>query len=169
MNLNPFAWSFRAQFAFGALVCAALLGYALYLQYYRFLDPCPLCIFQRIAFIKLGVVFALGALHGPKSASWRRGYGVLACLIAAGGAAVAGRHLWLQSLPADQVPACTSMGLDYMLASFPLQEVLAKVLTGSGECAVIDWQFLGLSMPGWSMVWYVILGLGALWAAFRRR
>lgn len=169
MTANLFSWPFRAQFAFGALVCAALLGYALYLQYYTYLDPCPLCIFQRIAFVALGAIFGLGALHGPKSVGGRRAYGVLAFLSAAAGVAVAARHLWLQSLPADQVPACTSMGLDYMLEAFPLSEVLAKVFTGSGECAVIDWQLLGLSMPAWTLVWYLILGLGALWAGLRRR
>lgn len=168
MSLNPFAWSFRAQYLLGALLCAALLGYALYAQHVMFLDPCPLCIFQRVAFMALGAVFLLGALHGPKSAGGRRAYGVLAALAAAGGISIAGRHVWLQSLPADEVPAC-GPGLEYMLEAFPLREVLNKVFSGSGECAEVDWTFLGLSMPAWTLVWFVALGVAALWAGFRRR
>lgn len=165
--MNPFSWSFRAQFLFGAVACAALLGYALYAQYQMFLDPCPLCIFQRVVFMGMGVVFLLGALHGPKG--WgRKVYGASAFFVAAIGMGIAGRHVWLQSLPPDQVPAC-GPGLEYMLDAFPLSKALSMVFTGSGECATVDWSFLGLSMPGWVLVWYVFLGLGALWAGFRRR
>lgn len=165
--MNPFSWSFRAQFLFGAVACAALLGYALYAQHKMFLDPCPLCIFQRVVFMGMGVMFLLGALHGPKG--WgRKAYGGLVFFIAAIGMGIAGRHVWLQSLPPDQVPAC-GPGLEYMLDAFPLSKALSMVFTGSGECATVDWSFLGLSMPGWVLVWYVLLGLGALWAGFRRR
>lgn len=165
--MNPFSWPFRAQFLFGAVVCAALLGYALYAQYRMFLDPCPLCIFQRVVFIVMGIVFLLGALHGPKG--WgRKVYGVLAFFVAAIGMGIAGRHVWLQNLPADQVPAC-GPGLDYMLEAFPVGKTLSMVFTGSGECANVDWSFLGLSMPAWVLVWYVLLGVGALWAGFHRR
>lgn len=167
MPLNPLLWNFRAQFALGALVCAALLGYALYLQHRMFLDPCPLCIFQRVAFIALGVVFVLGALHGP-GVRGRRVYGVLALLAAIGGVGIAARHLWLQSLPPELVPAC-GPGLEFMLQSAPFTDVLVKVFAGSGECAAVDWQFLGLAMPAWTLIWYVLLGLGALYAGFARR
>ena len=165
--MNPFSWPFRAQFLFGVVACAALLGYALYAQYQMFLDPCPLCIFQRMVFIGMGIVFLLGALHGPKG--WgRRLYGVLVFFIAMIGVGIAGRHVWLQSLPADQVPAC-GPGLEYMLDAFPLNKTLSMVFTGSGECANVDWSFLGLSMPAWTLICYVLLGLGALWAGFRKR
>lgn len=167
MNLNPFAWPFRGQYALGALLCGALLAYALYAQHVMFLDPCPLCIFQRVAFMVLGAVFLLGALHGPASAAGRRGYGLLAALVATAGAAISARHVWLQSLPPDEVPAC-GPGLEYMLEAFPLREVLSKVFVGSGECAEIDWTFLGLSMPAWTLLWFVGLGLAALWAGLRR-
>lgn len=168
MSLNPFAWNFRAQYLSGLVVCLALLGYALYAQHVMYLDPCPLCIFQRMVFIALAAVFLLGALHAPKSVGGRRFYGVLAFLTAAVGVSISGRHVWLQSLPADEVPAC-GPGLEYMLEAFPFRDVLARVFTGSGECAKIDWSFLGISMPGWTLIWFVVLGFGALWAGFRRR
>lgn len=167
MRLNPFTWSFRAQFGLGFLLCAALIGYALYAQYRLYLEPCPLCIFQRVAIMALGVVFLLGAVHGPSSRGGRGFWGALAFLAAGGGAAIAGRHVWLQSLPAEEVPAC-GMGLEYMMETLPFWDVFSRVLRGSGECAEIDWTFLGLSMPGWTLVWFVAFGLGALWAGFRR-
>jgi disulfide bond formation protein DsbB len=169
MTLNPFAWSFRAQFLFGLTCCAALLLYAIFAQYEQFADPCPLCIFQRIAMAGIGVVALLGALHNPKSVGGRRTYGVLAFLAAAIGAAIAARHVWLQHLPPDQVPAC-GPGLNYMLESMPSYfDVLKKVLQGSGECAEINWTFLGFSMPEWTLLCFVLLGVGALAAGFRRR
>lgn len=165
--MNPFSWPFRAQFAFGALACAGLMAYALYAQHHMFLDPCPLCILQRVVFMVMGIVFLLGLVHGPKG--WgRKLYGVLVFLLALLGAGIAGRHVWLQGLPPDQVPAC-GPGLDYMLQAFPLKKTLGMVFSGSGECAKLDWKFWGLSMPGWTLIWYIGLGLGALWAGFRRR
>lgn len=166
--MNPFRWSFRAQFLLGFLACAALLAYALYSQYYGGLMPCPLCTFQRGAFILLGAVFLLGALHAPKGQGGRRAYGLLALLAAGLGMVVAGRHVWLQHLPADQVPAC-GPDLSFMMEAFPLADVLRKVFTGSGECAEVDWTFLGLSMPEWSLAWFAGLALLALYAGFRRR
>ena len=160
--------SFRTQFLLGFAICAALLGYAFYSQLHDGLEPCPLCIFQRVAFFALGVVFLIGGLHAPKSTGGRRGYGVLALLAAVSGIAVAGNHVRLQHLPPDQVPAC-GPGLDYMLDAMPISGVIRKVMTGSGECANVDWSFLGLSMPEWSLIWFVLLALWAGYAAFRRR
>jgi disulfide bond formation protein DsbB len=150
----------------GALTCAGLMGFALYAQHGLGLEPCPLCVFQRVAVIALGVVFALAALHGPRGAG-RIVYGLLAVLAAAGGAGVAGRHAWLQSLPPDQVPAC-GPGLDFMLDTFGLGEALRMVLSGSGECAEVAWSFLGLSMPLWVLLWCVSLGIFAAWVNWRR-
>ncbi len=166
--MNPFNWSFRAQFFAGFLACAALLGFALYSQYVGGLLPCPLCSFQRGAFVALGLVFLAGAVHGPRGRGGRGVYGVLAVACAALGAAIAGRHVWLQSLPADQVPAC-GPDLSYMMEAFPLADVLRRVFTGSGECAEVDWTFLGLAMPAWSLVWFVLLGVWALHAGLKRR
>lgn len=160
--------SFRARFLLGFLACAGLIGYALYTQFFGGLLPCPLCIFQRVAFAALGVVFLIGGLHAPAGRSGRRVYGVLALLASVVGIAIAGNHVRLQLLPPDQVPAC-GPGLDYMLDSMPIDGVIRQVMTGSGECANVDWTFLGLSMPAWSLVWFVLLAGWAAYAAFRRR
>jgi protein dithiol:quinone oxidoreductase len=166
--LNPFAWPFRAQFAAGALACFALLAYALYVQYQLFIDPCPLCVLQRVAFIALGLVFAVGALHGPRGRSGRRVYGVLAAIPALVGAGIATWHVRLQYLPPNEVPSC-GMGWEGMVQTLPLHQAVARAFTGSGECAEIDWAFLGLSMPAWTLLWFIALAFGALWAGFRRR
>jgi disulfide bond formation protein DsbB len=168
MAANPFRWTFRAQFLLGFAVCAALIGFALYTEKVGGLLPCPLCIFQRLAFAALALAFLLGGLHGPRSTGGRRAWGVLALLTAGIGIAIAGRHVWLTHLPADQVPAC-GPGLDYMLEAMPLDSVVRQVLSASGECAKVDWTFLGLSMPAWSLAWFVLLALWALVGAFRRR
>ena len=167
--INPFRAPFRVQFLLGFLACAALLAYAFYTQFREVnpLEPCPLCIFQRIAFFALGAVFLLGALHGPATAWGRRVYGVLALVAAAIGVAVAGRHVWITHLPADQVPSCGAP-FEFMRQSMGTLKLIQKVMTGSGECAKIDWTFLGLSMPEWSLIWLLALGLWAGYAAFRR-
>ena len=168
--INPFRTSFRIQFLLGFLACAALLGYAFHTQFRDVnpLDPCPLCIFQRIAFFSLGGVFLLGALHGPVKAGWKRVYGVLALIAAGAGIAVAGRHVWITHLPADQVPSCGAP-FEFMRQSMGTMKLIQKVMTGSGECAKVDWTFLGMSMPAWSLIWLVVLALWAGYAAFRRR
>jgi disulfide bond formation protein DsbB len=165
--MNPFRASFRTQFLLGFIACAGLLAYAFYVQFQDGLEPCPLCIFQRVAFAVLGLVFLIGGLHAPKVAAGRRVYGVLSVLAAGVGIAIAGRHVWLQNLPPDQVPTC-GPGLDYMIDAMPISGVIRKVLTGSGECASVDWTFLGLSMPAWTLVCFVVLAAWAAFAAFRR-
>lgn len=145
--------------------CALLLGIAYYLQYVEGMEPCPLCIFQRVVFMALAVVFLLAALHHPRSVG-SRVYGGTMLLIAGIGIAIAGRHLWLQSLPPDQVPLC-GPGLSYMLDVFPLHEVVRNVLTGSGECAEVD-LILGVSIPVWSLTGFAILGLFGLLLNWRR-
>lgn len=169
MRPNPLAWPFRFQFALGLLACAGLMGYALYAQHAMGLDPCPLCIFQRVAMMALGVVFLVGTLHAPSGRVGRGIYAALAVAAAGVGAGIAGRHVWLQSLPPGEVPACSMMSLEYMRDAFPLQDVIRRVLTGSGECAEIDWVFLGVSMPGWTLAWFIGLGLWAVWAGLRPR
>ena len=146
----------------GALACAGLMAYALYAQHMLGLEPCPLCIFQRVAVITLGALFLLAALH-PAGNTGRRAYAFLLGLVALAGIGVAGRHVWLTTLPPERVPAC-GPGLDFMLESFPLKDALAMVLSGSGECASVEWRFLGLSMPGWVLVALVCLGAwGVVW------
>lgn len=167
MTASPLSASFRRQYLLGFLACAGLLGYAFYLQLHDGLEPCPLCIFQRVAFFALGLVFLVGAIHGPKTARARKTYGVFSLLAALGGILVAGNHVRLQHLPPDQVPAC-GPGLDYMLEAMPITGVIRKVMTGSGECAAVDWTFLGLAMPAWSLICFLVLAAWAAYASFRK-
>lgn len=155
----------RTGYALGFLVCAGLLGFAYYLQYFEYQEPCPLCMLQRVAFLDMMVVFGVAALHGPQ----RRGamiYSALLFVMAAMGAAIAGRQVWLQHLPPDKVPAC-GPGLEYMLESFPLSDALQKIFAGSGECAEAGWRFLGLTIAGWSLAWFIVLGALAIAVALR--
>ncbi|MFI4869496.1 MAG: disulfide bond formation protein B [Steroidobacterales bacterium] len=148
-------------------LCLALLGYAWYAQGVLRLEPCPLCIFQRVGVAAAAVPFLLAALHNPRH--WGAAlYGALIVLAALATMAVAARHLWIQHLPEGAVPACGAT-LSYLLDVFPVTDVIRKVLSGSGECARITWSFLGLSMPGW--VFIAAAGLGGLgaYANFARR
>lgn len=149
----------------GFLACAGMMAYALYAEHVLGLEPCPLCIFQRVATIGLGIVFLTGAIAGPGKLKQRLN-AALILIAAAAGASVAGRHVWLQNLPPEQVPAC-GPGLDFMLDAFPLARVFEMVFTGSGECANISWSFLGLSMPSWTLICFVVLGVFGIWANLR--
>jgi disulfide bond formation protein DsbB len=151
----------------GFAVCAALLSYAYYAQHFLHLEPCPLCIFQRVGVFALGVVFLIAAVHDP--VTWgRRVYAVLIALAALATAGIAAKHLYIQSLPPDAVPACGA-SLAFMMKVFSLSEVIAKVLTGSGECAKITWTFLGLSMPGWVLMAALALGVYGIWINLRHQ
>ena len=159
--LTPRPWYF-----FVTLACAGMLCYALYIQHFDFIDPCPLCVLQRVAYMWIGGVALLAFVLNP-GGPWRWVFGTLITLGGLAGLGVAGRHLWLQSLPPDQVPDC-GMGLNYMLETMPFTEVLSEVFYGSGECADVYWTFLGLSMPGWTFLWYLAFTLGTitvLWKA----
>jgi disulfide bond formation protein DsbB len=151
----------------GFLACVAMMAYALYAEYQLLLEPCPLCVFQRMATISLGIIFLLAALHNP-AGSGRRGYALLLLLAGGAGLGVAGRHVWLQNLPADEVPAC-GPGFDYIVDAFPLSDALKMIFTGSGECATIDWRFLGLTMPSWVAICFAALLLLGLYANLKAR
>ncbi|HET7197059.1 MAG TPA: disulfide bond formation protein B [Burkholderiales bacterium] len=155
----------RASFALPLAVCAALLGYGYYLQHVQDLEPCPLCLVQRGFFYAVAAVCLVAAAHGPRRIGISL-YGVLAALFAAGGAATAGRQVWLQHLPKDKVPQC-GPDLFFMLQNLPLSRTLQKLVQGSGECAAVDWKFLGLSIAGWALVWFAVLGVYLLWLAAR--
>jgi disulfide bond formation protein DsbB len=149
----------------GFFVCLGLLGYAYYLQYVDGIEPCPLCILQRVAVAGMGLVFLVAAFHNPG----RIGaivYALLQLAIGGAGAAVALRQLWLQSLPKDQVPAC-GMSLNYMLDTLPLADTVKKVFEGSGECAEKGWVFLHLSIAGWTLVFFIAM-IAASFALSRR-
>ena len=150
---------------FGFLSCGALLGYSAWLQFGIGLSVCPLCVVQRLSFVMVGAVFLLYALINPVRSSVRIPLGLLAALFSLMGLLVAGRHVWLQGLPPDQVPTC-GPGLQYIMETFEPWEALRLVLGGSGECAEVDWRFLGLSIPGWAAVWfsgYLVVGLTLAW------
>lgn len=141
----------------GFLACVALIGYALYAEHVLGLAPCPLCIFQRVAVIVIGVIFLIATIHGPRRIGARI-YGGLIALAALGGIAIAARHIWIQAQPPGTVAACGA-DLDYMMEILPLKEVVTKVLTGSGECGTVDWTLLGLSMPWWVLISLVALAI----------
>ncbi|TFH86640.1 disulfide bond formation protein B [Billgrantia azerbaijanica] len=164
-------WSVRRWSLAGLAFCALMMGVALVLEHVVGLEPCPLCIFQRVAVLSAAAVFLVAALHDPVGRLGAGLYGALSLAAVLGGIGVAGRHLWLQSLPPDQVPSC-GPGLDYMLDVLPMQEVVSMVLSGSGECAEIDFLFLGVSLPGWTLVGFLVLALfplGLLWRALGRQ
>lgn len=145
----------RWYFALTALVCSGLLGFGYYLQYHDGLEPCPMCIFQRLCFIGVALVSAIAAVHGPARLG-ARVYGALVVVFAGIGAAIASRQVWLQHLPEDRVPEC-GPGLEFMLEMYPLAEVIRKGLQGTGECAAVDWTFLGASIAEWSLLCFVAL------------
>ncbi len=136
------------------LACLGLLGFGLYLEHGQGLEPCPLCVFQRIAFISIMLIALVAAIHAPKRTGHRLYSGLIAVAALTGGA-IAGRQVWLQHLPPEKVPAC-GPGLDYMLESFPLGQALKMILSGSGECAEVDWTFLSFSIAEWSLLWFVL-------------
>lgn len=151
----------------GVLATAAMMAYALYSQHVLLLDPCPLCIFQRIAVIALGFVFLLAAVHNPV-ATGKRVYAGLIALPMAFGVGVAAWHIRLQNLPPDEVPSC-GPGFDYIIGNFPLNDALRLIFEGSGECADVSWRFLGLSMPAWVLISVLLLGGAGIWNNLRRQ
>ena len=156
----------RVNFAL-FLASAIGMGFALYLQNYQHLEPCPLCIFQRIGLMVMGAFALIAALHNPKQLIMRRLYSLLATLGILWSVGVASRHVWIQHLPPEDVPAC-GPGLDYWLQTFPLQSVVQKVLHGSGECAKVDWTLFGWSLPHWGLLFFSVLLIINLAQLFRK-
>ncbi len=156
-------WSWLVVF----LAVAGLLGYGYYLQFVKYLDPCPLCITQRFFYYGIGIAALIGVVAAR---SWlaQRIVGLLALLSAIGGLATAGRQVWLQHLPADQVPEC-GPGLQFWLENMPFMRTLELLFKGDGNCAEVHWRFLGLSIAEWSLVWFVIFALFALRMLFMRK
>lgn len=149
----------------GFLLCTAMLGIAAYFQVVDHLEPCPLCILQRVFTLFVGIIMLLAVLHNPKGVG-NRIYGVLAGTVALVGAGVSARHVWLQNLPAEQVPSC-GPGLNFMLDNFPLGDALNMVMRGSGECAEVLWTLMGFSIPAWTLLAFILLALVALGQVFR--
>lgn len=150
----------------GFLACTGMMGFALYAQYVLLLDPCPLCVFQRIATIALGLVFLAAALQNPGRIGGRV-YAFLVLVAAGFGVGVAGWHVYLQNLPADKVPGC-GPGFEYIMENFALFDALELIFQGSGECADVVWRMLGLSMPTWVLIGLGGLGIAGIWNNLRR-
>ena len=152
------------RLVYGAIfaVCTALLGFALYLQHVQGLEPCPMCILQRYAFILTGVVAAAAAVHDP-ARTGRRIYSALLVLTAGSGAGVAARHVWLERNPPRILDCGADLG--YMVESFPLAEALPMIFRGTGDCSRVLWRFLGLSIAEWALVWFLIFIVAAILAA----
>jgi len=150
----------------GFALCAALIGYAFYSQAYLGLEPCPLCIFQRIGIALLGAAFLAAALHDPRG--WGRYvYASAIALAALATLLVAARHVYVQSLPPGSLPSCGAP-LAVLLRFTPVWEVVRKVLTGSGECSEVNWRFLALTMPAWVLLWALALGTAGVIANLQR-
>jgi disulfide bond formation protein DsbB len=157
-----------ARLGFGAIfvACAALIALALYLQEQEGLEPCPMCILQRYAFVVLGIVALVAAIHGPRGVMLKV-YGALVALVALAGAGVAARHSYIQHFP----PKTESCGtdLEFLVNTFPISQALPKIFAGSGTCSAVDWKMMGLSIPEWALVWFLVFAVAAAWIAFFRR
>ncbi len=150
--------STRQVFMLGFISCLSMLAVGAYFQLVESLEPCPLCISQRIAIAATGLIFLIAALHNPQQKG-QQYYAVFSSLTALIGSGISARHVWLQNLPADEVPEC-SPGLDYIFENFPLTETLKLMLNGTGECADVLWTLFGLSIPAWTFLAFI--GLAAL-------
>lgn len=148
------------------VICASLLGFGLYLEHSVGLEPCPLCVFQRIAYIVVGLFALIGAIHNPQKL-FERIYTGLILIASLCGAGIAGRQVWLQHLPEDKIPEC-GPGLEYMLDAFPFTDALRMILSGSGECAEVQWTFLSFSIAEWSIVCFSALIITCLIMLIRR-
>ena len=140
----------RMIFSIIFTVCIGLLGFGLYLEHAVGLEPCPLCIFQRVAYIVIGLLALIAAIHNPQKL-FEKIYTGLILITSLCGAGIAGRQIWLQHLPEDKIPEC-GPGLEYMLDAFPFTDALRMILSGSGECAEVQWTFLSFSIAEWSIV-----------------
>jgi disulfide bond formation protein DsbB len=153
--LNLIKFNSQTWFFLGFWACVGLLAAGYYFQFVQKLQPCPLCISQRIAIFLTGLNFLCAALHNPRQKGTRR-YAILGTVIALCGGAISVRHIWIQHLPPNQVPEC-GPALDYVMKHFPLSRTIQLMLSGTGDCAEVNWTLLGLSMPAWTLIAFLIL------------
>jgi disulfide bond formation protein DsbB len=158
----------RLGWAVILLSCVGLLAYAHYVQYILFIEPCPLCILQRLGFYGLGIVALIALIHGPQGKAAVL-YGILAGIPGLYGVGVAARHTWLQMNPPEFGTASCGAGLEYMMETVGWLEALGSAFEGSGDCSMIDWSFLGLGMPTWTLIWFIGLVAGIAWGVVKFR
>jgi protein dithiol:quinone oxidoreductase len=158
--------SSRKIFLLIACACALLMGYAFFAQYYLHYEPCMLCMVQRVFVCAVGLVALIAALHGSGKIGSRL-YGLLSALMAIGGAYIAGRHVYLQHLPPEQLEGCAP-SFEYALDNYDALKFLKTIFIRDQDCGAIDWTFLGLSMPNWVLFCFVALLFASLWAGFKR-
>lgn len=157
----------RPLYLLAVITCLALMGAALYLEHIVGLEPCPLCIIQRVLLILAGLVCLAALIHHPRSGPAERRplaarvYAGGVTLFALLGAAVAGRQVWLQHQPSDQLPSCLP-SLDYMIDVLPLQDIMHMLFSGTADCAKVDWTFLGLSIAEGTLLAFIALTLFGL-------
>tara|TARA_B100001996_G_scaffold355718_1_gene318535 strand:+ start:281 stop:781 length:501 start_codon:yes stop_codon:yes gene_type:complete len=156
--------STRIFFLIIFLCCVSLMIFGLYLEHIRGLDPCPLCVFQRIAYILIIIASLIAVIHNPAN-TWKTIYKFLIFIFSVMGASVAGRQVWLQHLPPELVPEC-GPGLDYMLNVFPFADAVRMILSGSGECAEVQWRFIGLSIAEWSLIVFIAISIATILSVF---
>jgi disulfide bond formation protein DsbB len=157
----------RIVFAAIAVACFAMVAYGIfYLQEELGLDPCPMCIVSRYTFMAIGVVSLLAALHGPRGVMLKV-YGVLVALLSLAGIGVSVRHSYLQHFP-PKVESCGT-DLEFLLNNLPLTQAFPKIFAGTGSCSKVDWRFLGMSIPEWAGVWFLLFAIAALWVAFAQK
>ena len=157
----------RYLFLLILLGCLTLLSSAIFVEPFKSMDPCPMCMMQRWVFSAIGIFALIAILHNAEFIGQKIYAGTLA-VFSMIGAGVAARQLWLQSLPEEQVPAC-GPGIDYMLEVFPILEVIEMAIRGTGDCAKVQWTFLNLSIPGWSLIAFIGMTFIALSVLFKKR
>lgn len=156
----------RLLFLFILLICISLLGYAQYLQNLEGLLPCPLCVAQRLAYWLLGLVALLAFLHKPKVIG-RRCYGVLLSILAFMGTVIAARHAWLLRYPESF--ECGISPEEAFLNSLPLASWWPGMFEANGDCADVDWKFLSLTIPDWSLIAFISLGIVSLYMLLAKK
>ena len=150
-----------------AAACAGLIAIAIfYFQNHLGLEPCYLCITQRVFVIAIGVIFLAAGLHNPL-AKGQKIYSSLVAATAAIGCYFSIKQLWLQSLPEDKVPACGPPA-DYLFDAFSVSDAISMLLRGDGNCAEVQWQLLGRSMPGWVLVAFIGFAAVAVFQLLRK-
>lgn len=167
MNIKALATHPRLIFALIAAGCASLIGVGLVMQYIYEMEPCALCISQRIAIIAVGLTAFVAAIHGPKTLGVKA-YALLGVIFTLIGASISVRHVYIQSLPEDEAPLC-GPGLSYMFETRPIFDALSLLLKGDGNCADIYVSVLGLTIPGWTLIAFIGLAVFNIWAAFNSR